>query len=44
MEEIINQWKNCLQANPVVMKIIEQWGSGIPKMISTCKEAGLPEP
>ncbi len=26
------------------MKIIEQWGSGIPKMISACKEAGLPEP
>jgi len=22
------------------MKIIEQWGSGIPKMISACKEAG----
>jgi predicted HTH transcriptional regulator len=26
------------------MKIIEQWGSGIPKMISACRKAGLPEP
>ena len=39
-----SQCKNCLQPNPVVMKIIEQWGRGIPKMISACKEAGLPEP
>jgi len=25
-------------------KIIEQWGSGIEKMINYCKEAGVPEP
>jgi len=24
-------------------KIIEQWGSGIEKMINYCKEAGVPE-
>ena len=26
------------------MKIIEQWGSGIPRMMKACKEVGLPEP
>ena len=26
------------------MKIIEKWGSGIPRIIRECKEYGLPEP
>lgn len=26
------------------MKIVEQWGSGIPRILKSCKEAGLPEP
>ena len=26
------------------MKIIEKWGSGIPRMIRECREYGLPEP
>ena len=26
------------------MKIIEQWGSGIPRIFNACKQAGLPEP
>ncbi len=26
------------------MKIIEKWGSGIPRMLRECKEYGLPEP
>jgi len=26
------------------LRLIEQWGSGIPRMVSTCREAGLPEP
>lgn len=26
------------------MKIIEQWGTGIPRIINQCKEYGLPEP
>jgi len=26
------------------MKIIEQWGSGIPRVFKACKEAGLAEP
>ena len=26
------------------MKIIEKWGTGIPRIISECKEYGLPEP
>lgn len=26
------------------MKIIEKWGTGIPKMIRECREYGLPEP
>lgn len=26
------------------MKIIEHWGSGVPKMIKSCKEAGVREP
>lgn len=26
------------------MKIIEKWGSGIPRVIRACKEYGLPEP
>jgi ATP-dependent DNA helicase RecG len=24
--------------------LIEQWGSGIPRMVRACREAGLPEP
>ena len=26
------------------MKIIEQWGSGIPRLLENCKSAGLREP
>ena len=26
------------------MKIIEKWGSGIPRIIRECKEYGLPDP
>lgn len=26
------------------MKIIEQWGSGIPRLLENCKNAGLKEP
>ena len=26
------------------MKIIEKWGTGIPRMFKECKEYGLPEP
>ena len=26
------------------MRIIEQWGSGIPRVIQACKDVGLPEP
>lgn len=26
------------------MKIIEKWGSGIPRIVRECKEYGLPEP
>ena len=26
------------------MKIIEKWGTGIPRLFETCKEYGLPEP
>jgi ATP-dependent DNA helicase RecG len=26
------------------LRLIEQWGSGIPRMIKACREAGLPEP
>ena len=26
------------------LRLIEQWGSGIPRMVRACREAGLPEP
>jgi predicted HTH transcriptional regulator len=26
------------------LRLIEQWGSGIPRMVRACQEAGLPEP
>ncbi len=26
------------------MKIIEQWGSGIPRLLKNCEKAGLREP
>jgi len=39
--------QNCNAAGAYAfsyMKIIEKWGSGIPRMIRECSEYGLPEP
>jgi predicted HTH transcriptional regulator len=45
MKEGYSKIRNRAIANAFsYMKIIEKWGSGIPRIIRECKEYGLPEP